>query len=52
MVGRWLAENARDLTGVAGLVLVTIGAAQMYPPAGYLTPGLFMLASAILWRYR
>lgn len=49
---RFLADNARDLTGLVGLALTTIGASHVYPPAGYLVPGVFLLASAILWRYR
>ena len=49
---RWLSDHARDLTGVIGLGLTTAGAAQVYPPLGYLVPGAFCLAAAILWRYR
>ncbi len=49
-IGRWCSENARDLAGLAGIALTTIGAAQVYAPAGYLVPGVFLLVSAILWR--
>lgn len=52
MVKRFLDANGRDLTGVLGVALTTIGAAQAYPPAAFLVPGIFCLASAILWRYR
>lgn len=49
---QFLNDHARDVTGLLGLGLTTIGAAQIYRPAGYLVPGIFFLASAILWRYR
>ena len=49
---RWLATNARDLAGLTGIGLTTIGAAHIYPPAVYLVPGLFCLVAAIFWRYR
>lgn len=52
MVKRLLLEHARDLIGLIGLGLVTVGSAQVYAPAGYLVPGAFCLTMAILWRYR
>jgi hypothetical protein len=47
-----LMVNARDIIGVVGLTLTTAGAAWVYPPAGCIVPGLFLLAAAVFWRMR
>lgn len=42
----------RDVTGLVGLALTTVGAALVYPPAGFLVPGIVLLALAVVWRTR
>ena len=39
---------ARDLVGLVGVVLVVYGAWLIYPPAGYITAGLLLLAGSLL----
>jgi hypothetical protein len=38
----------QDLSGVAGIAGATVGAWQIYPPAGWITGGLFLIACAWL----
>lgn len=38
----------RDISGVAGVASATIGAWQVYRPAGWIVGGLFLLAGAWL----
>lgn len=52
---RWLGVLAgampvvmRDLSGLAGVVSATIGAWQIYRPAGFIVGGLFLIAGAWL----
>jgi hypothetical protein len=45
------AIDARDVAGLIGLSLVTVGCWQMYPPAAFLVPGAILLGLA-LWRVR
>jgi hypothetical protein len=44
-VGQWLARelDAQTVVFLAGLGMVGYGAALVYPPAGYLAPGLVLL---------
>lgn len=35
--------DINDAFTFGGLALVTVGAAQVYPPAGWITPGLFFM---------
>jgi hypothetical protein len=38
----------RDLAGLAGCGLVSAGAGMIYPPAGLIVGGLFLMAGAFL----
>ena len=38
----------RDVTGTAGLGAITYGAYQIYPPAGFITGGLFAVIAVVL----
>jgi hypothetical protein len=38
----------RDLSGLGGVAAATIGAWQIYPPAGWIVGGLFLIAGAWL----
>jgi glucose dehydrogenase len=38
----------RDLAGIGGVALVTLGAWQIYPPAGFIVAGLSLVAAAWL----
>jgi hypothetical protein len=38
----------RDLSGLSGVASATIGAWQIYHPAGFITGGLFLIACAWL----
>ncbi len=45
---RLAAMIARDLAGLAGVVLIIIGIARIYAPAGFIAAGLCALAPAVL----
>lgn len=38
----------RDLSGIGGVVSATVGAWQIYRPAGFIVGGLFLIAGAWL----
>lgn len=38
----------RDVTGLAGAVLVSVGAGMIYRPAGLIVAGAFLLVGAVL----
>jgi len=39
---------ARDLTGVAGVVLISYGAWLVFEPAGFIVAGAFLVTGAVL----
>jgi hypothetical protein len=43
-----LATVMRDLAGLAGAGLVAYGAWLVFPPAGFITGGVLLLAGALL----
>jgi hypothetical protein len=43
-----VAAIARDIAGIAGAGLIIYGAWLIYPPAGFLSAGLMLLAAAWL----
>jgi hypothetical protein len=43
--------DGRDIIAVLGLVLVTYGSGQIYPPMFYIVPGAALLG-AWLWKAR
>lgn len=51
-VTAWFSRNLRDLVFWIGLGLTTYGSFQVYPPAGYLVPGMLCLGLALYWRGR
>jgi hypothetical protein len=38
----------RDLAGLSGVGLVSYGAWMIYPPAGFITAGILLIASTLL----
>lgn len=47
---RTLALLVPDLLCVAGAVCLTVGAARIYPPVGFLAAGVLLLLGAARWR--
>lgn len=49
---RWAAGSVpsalRDLAGLAGVGLIAYGAWLVYPPAGFITGGVLLIAGALL----
>jgi hypothetical protein len=46
-----LAPDARDLLGLGGLTALAYGCGLVYPPAGFIVPGVVLLYVA-LWHTR
>jgi hypothetical protein len=47
-VTRIVAELVTDLVGIAGAGLIAYGASLIYPPAGWVIAGAFLIAAAVL----
>lgn len=47
-VPRWLDLWAVDILLTAGVTLVSVGAAMIYPPAGVIAVGVFLIIGGVL----
>lgn len=46
---RFVRNTMDDWLAVAGAVMVSAGAYQIYIPAGYIVAGVFLIAAAVVW---